>query len=135
MSDPQGVNYHFLPAGEMFARPLRCRVRATFSASGAACTVSSTRRQSHQATITGDTGSYAIAGLPQGGDYHVVGVEIAPPTGTQLVCIANVLAASLDAAAGTLTLKTRRSDTGAEADPADDTEVFITLDVETGVYS
>jgi hypothetical protein len=135
VSDPQAINYHFLPTGDMFARPIRCRVRATFTSSGAVATVSSTRRQSHQATITGDTGSYAVAGLPTGKDYHVVGVELAPPTGTQLSCVANVLAGSLDAAAGTLTLKTRRSDTGAEADPADGTEVFITLDVETGVYS
>jgi hypothetical protein len=134
MAEPTATkDYYFEKPGDLFIRPITVKVRGTFSASGATCTVSSTRRQSHQATITGATGSYAVAGLPTGKDYHVVGCEILPPTGTQLVCIANILAASESASAGTLTLKTRRSDTGAEAAPADGAIIEFTLSVETGV--
>lgn len=135
MDPTQQENYYKDRVGDMFIGPARVRVRAVFSSSGAVATVSSTRRQSHQCTVTGATGSYAIAGLPRGKEYHVAGISMAPPTGTQLVNIANVLSSTLDPAAGTLTFKTRRSDTGAEAAPADGAEVFITLDVETGVYS
>lgn len=126
-------SYYFGGVGELFVRPILVRVRATFTASGATCTVSSTRRQSHQCTITGAAGSYAVAGLPTGKDYHLIGCEVAPPTGTQLVSDVNILAASLSASAGTFTLKTRTSSTGAEGAPADNTEVFITLLLETGV--
>lgn len=136
MSDPtKQENYYKDRVGDMFIGPARVRVRAAFSASGATVTVSSTRRQSHQCTITGASGSYAIAGLPQGKEYHVADISMAPPTGTQLVNQANVLSSSLSPSTGALTFKTRRSDTGAEAAPADGAEVFITLDVETGVYS
>ena len=134
MGDPTSqVNYYKDRVGDMFIGPIKVRIRATFSASGATVTVSSTRRQSHQVTITGSAGTYAVAGLPQGKDYHPVAVEMNPGTGTKLINLANVSA--FDAAAGTLTFLTRLSSTGAVTAPADDTVVYITLDVETGVYS
>lgn len=134
MSDPTKTeNYYFGGVGDMFIRPIKCRVKAVFSASGATVTVSSTRRQSHQATITGASGTYAVAGLPTGKDYHVVGVEMNPGAGTKLINLANV--SVYDAGAGTLTFLTRQSSDGVPTAPADDTEVYLTLDVETGVYS
>ena len=136
MADPtkQGL-FHDEMVGETFSNPIDVRIMGTFSSSGAVCTVSSTRRQTVPGiTITGDTGTYAVAGLPTGTDYTVIGCEILPPTGTQLVCIANLLAAGTSASAGTATLKTRRSDTGAEADPADGAEIHITLRLEAGSY-
>jgi hypothetical protein len=134
MPDPSGQqDYYHGPVGDLFIRPQRVRVRATYSTSGPTWTVSSTRRQSHKGvTITPSTGSHAVAGLPRGSDYHVAGCEILPPTGTQLTNVANALI--FDASAGTLTFKTRRSDSGAEAAPADGTVLHLTLDVETGVY-
>jgi hypothetical protein len=132
MADPTKTeNYYFGGVGDMFIRPIRVRIRATFSASGATVTVASTRRQSHQATITGASGTYAIAGLPGGREYHPVSVEMNPGAGTQLVNLANVSA--FDSQAGTLTLLTRASSTGAVTAPADGTVVYLTLDVETGV--
>ena len=135
MPDPSGQqDYYFGAAGDMFLRPMKVRVRATYSSSGPAWTVSSTRRQSHKGvTITPSTGTHSVAGLPRGKDYHVVGCELLPPTGTQLTCVANVL--SFDETAGTLTIKTRRSDTGAEAAPADGTVLHLTVDVESGAYT
>lgn len=135
MADPNGLNYHFVPAGDMYARPLRCRIVGTFSDSGATCTVSTDGRKSHVgAAIAGDTGDYNVTGLPVGSAYHVVGCTLLVADGTALTCIATVQADSLDPSAGTLTFQTRRSDTGAEADPADGDVVHITLDIETGVY-
>lgn len=134
MAEPTGqVNYHVQGVGDMLLRPIRVRVRATFSASGATVTVDSTRRRSHQATITGASGTYAVAGLPRGQDYHVVGVHMNPGTGTKLINLANVSA--FDAGAGTLTFLTRQSSDGVVTAPADDTVVYITLDAETGAYS
>jgi hypothetical protein len=134
MAEPTGTsNYYFEKPGDLFIRPIKCRIRAVFSASGATVTVSSTRRQSHQATITGSAGTYAVAGLPKGKDYHPVAVEMNPGTGTKLINLANVSA--FDAGAGTLTFLTRQSSDGAVTAPADDTVVYLTLDVETGVYS
>lgn len=136
MADPtKQESLHQQPFGETFFRPALVRVRGLFSASGATFTPSSTRRQSFPGvTLTGDTGSYAIAGLPRGQDYHVMGCELAPPTGGQTSCDANILAGSLNAGAGTATLKIRNSTSGAEADPADGTELFLTILVETGAY-
>lgn len=137
MADPTKQSlFHDEPLGELFANPMDVRIKGVFSSSGAVCTVSSTRRQACPGvTITGATGSYAVAGLPTGMDYAVLGCEIKPPTGTQLVNIANILAGTPSASAGTATLKTRRSDTGAEAAPADGAEIEITLRLETGVSS
>jgi hypothetical protein len=77
MAEPTATSqYYFERPGSMMIRPIKVQVRATFSASGATVTVSSTRRQSHQATITGASGTYAVAGLPghyhPGKDYHPV---------------------------------------------------------------
>lgn len=127
--------FHDEPIGELFSNPLDVRIKGTFSSSGATCTVSSTRRQSCPGvTITGSAGSYAVAGLPTGQDYAVLGCELLPPTGTQLVCIANLLAGTPSASAGTATLKTRASNNGQETAPADGTEVHITLRLESGAY-
>lgn len=134
MADPTKTeNYYFGGAGDLFIRPLKARIRATFTASGATVTVSSTRRQSHQATITGAAGTYAVAGLPMGKDYHPVSIEMNPGTGIKLINLANV--SVFDAGAGTLTFLTRQSSDGAVTAPADGTVVYITLDVETGVYT
>lgn len=46
MADDFAKNYQFVPVGDMFARPVRCRVQATFSASGATVTVSTDGRKS-----------------------------------------------------------------------------------------
>jgi hypothetical protein len=136
MSDDFGVNYHNVPVGDMFARPLRCRVVGTFSASGATCTVDTAGRKSQVGvTITGASGDYDVAGLPRGSAYHVVGCSLLCPDGTALTCVATVQPNSLAPTLGTLTFQTRRSDTGAEAAPADNSVVHLTLDIETGVYS
>src|SRR5688572_28477768 len=132
MADPTKTeNYHNVPVGDMFARPIRCRVRATFSASGATVTVSSTRRQSHQATITGSAGAYSVSdtvcsygrqspeatitgspgaysepGLPQGAGYHVAAIHTVTPGASASVIPANVTA--IGAAAGRLAIITRQ---------------------------
>ncbi len=126
--------YYFERTGDMFIRPLRVRVKLTFTSSGAVVTPSTTRRQSHPGLgASGSAGSYALTGLPLGSDYHIEGCTLVPPTGTQLVNIANVL--SFDASLGTLTVKTRRSDTGAEAAPADNSVLYLTIGVESGAPS
>lgn len=125
--------FYFEKTGDMFIRPIKVRIRATFSSSGAVVTVSSTRRQSFPATITGSAGTYAIAGLPTGREYHPGAVHLNPGTGTKLINQANVSA--FDSTAGTLTFLTRQSSDGAVAAPADNTVVYLDLDVETGVYS
>lgn len=120
--------------GNLYLRPLTCKVVATFSSSGAVVTVSTTRRQAHPGTlITGASGTYAVTGLPVGSDYHVVGVHMNPGTGTKLINMATVSA--FDASAGTLTFLTRQSSDGAVTAPADATIVFLTLEVETGAGS
>lgn len=145
MADPTGQeNYYFDRIGNTFARPIDVKVRATFSASGATVTVSSTRRQSHQATITGSAGSYSVSGLPKGRDYHLKGIELMAAGAAASVFVANVVA--FDAEAGTLSFITRQIAydgsqagaavaTSAAAAPADNTQVFISLEAETGVYS
>lgn len=134
MDPTKQEHLHQQPVGDAWIRPAKVRIRATFSASGATVTVSSTRRQSYPGvTITGASGTYAVAGLPQGADYHPVAVLLNPGTGTKLINQANVSA--FDAGAGTLTFLTRQSSDGAVTAPADNTVVYITLDVETGIYS
>lgn len=135
MADTQGINYHFVPAGDMFARPVRCRVQATFSASGATVTVATDGRKSHVgAAIAGASGDYDVTGLPRGSAYHVVGCNLLCADGTVEPCIATVQAGSLDASAGTLTFQVRGSTAGAETAPVDGTVVHLTIDIETGVY-
>jgi hypothetical protein len=132
MSDPTKTEFFYFGApGDTFIRPIKVRIRATFSASGATVTVASTRRQSFPATITGASGTYAVAGLPTGKDYHLVSAEMNPGTGTKLINIANF--SVFDSTAGTLTFLTRQSSDGAVTAPADGTVVYLTLDVETGV--
>jgi hypothetical protein len=145
VGDPTNTeNYHSQGVGDMFLRPIKARVRATFSASGATVTVSSTRRQSHAATITGSAGAYSVAGLPKGRDYHIVGIQLVTPGATASVFHADVTA--FDSTAGTLSFITRQIAyngaeagaavaTSAAAAPADNTQVHISLDVETGAYS
>lgn len=145
MAEPTGtLAYYFERIGQMFIRPIDCKVRGTFSASGATCTVSSTRRQSHQATITGSAGAYSVAGLPRGRDYHVKGIHLVAAGATAAVFVASVVA--FDPEAGTLSFITRQiaydgSEAGAAvatsaaAAPADNSQIFISLDIETGVYS
>lgn len=136
MADPTKQNlFHDEPLGELYANPLDVRLKGTFSAAGATCTMSSTRRQSVPGvTITGAAGSYAVAGLPTGQDYSILGCELLPPTGTQLPCIANFLAGTPSASAGTATLKIRKSSDGTEVAPTDGTEIHITLRLESGAY-
>jgi hypothetical protein len=137
VADDFAKNYHFVPAGDMFARPVRCRVVGTFSDSGATCTVDTTGRKSQVGvTITGASGDYDVAGLPRGSAYHVVGCQLLVPDGTDAVSYATVQADSLAPSDGTLTFQTRTVGTtaGAETAPADGTVVHLTLDIETGVY-
>lgn len=150
MADDFGRNYHFIPVGDMFARPLRCRVQATFSASGATVTVSTDGRKSQVgATITGASGDYDVAGLPRGSAYHVVGIHLIGVADAGTVYSADVTA--YDPSAGTLSFLTREIGyvdadtaeggdgqaaavaTGDAAAPADNTQVHITLDIETGI--
>lgn len=136
MADPNGLNYHFVPAGDMYARPITCRVVGTFSASGATCTVDTSGRKSHVGvTITGASGDYDVAGLPRGSAYHVVGCNLLCADGTVEPCIATVQANSLDPENGTLTFQVRGSTAGAETAPGDDSVIHLTLDIETGIYS
>lgn len=120
--------------GNLYIRPLICKIQATFSSSGAVVTVSSTRRQSHPgATITGASGTYAIAGLPVGSDYHPMAFHMNTGAGTDLVTLAN--ASVFDASAGTMTFLTRQSSDGVPTAPADATIIYITIEVETGAPS
>jgi hypothetical protein len=123
--------YYQGPVGDIFLRPMRVRLRGTFTASGATVTMSTTRRQSHPGALcTGAAGTYAVTGLPPGLDYHVAGIHINPGTGTKLIDNAEVSAR--DASAGTLTFLTRQSSDGAVTAPADNTTFEIALDVEGG---
>jgi hypothetical protein len=136
MADDRALNYHFVPVGDMYMRPIRCRVVGTFSASGATCTVDTAGRKSQVGvTITGASGDYDVAGLPRGSAYHVVGCNLLVADGTVLTCDATVQADSLSPSNGTLTFQTRRSDTGAESAPADGAVIHLTLDIETGAYT
>jgi hypothetical protein len=136
MADSFALNYHNVPVGDMYARPIRCRVVGTFSDTGATCTIDGTKRKSHVGvTITGDTGDYNVAGLPRGTCYHIVGCNLLLADGTVDPCIATVQADSLDPAAGTLTFQVRGVAAGAETDAPDDAVIHLTLDIETGVNS
>jgi hypothetical protein len=145
MADDFARNYHFVPVGDMFARPVRCRVQATFSASGATVTVSTDGRKSQVgAAITGSAGDYDVTGLPRGSAYHVVGVHMVGVADAGTVFQADVTA--FDASAGTLSFLTREIGysgaeagaavaTGDAAAPPDTAQIHLTLDIETGVYS
>lgn len=141
--DPTGTeNYYFEKPGDMFIRPLDVKVRGSFSSG--ALSISATRRQSHQATPGGSAGSYTLSGLPRGRDYHIKGLQLVAAGATASVFVGNVVA--FDAEAGTLSFITRQiaydgSQAGAAvassaaAAPADNTQLHLSLEVETGVYS
>lgn len=144
MADDFAKNYQFVPVGDMFARPVRCRVQATFSASGATVTVSTDGRKSQVgAAITGSAGSYSVSGLPRGAAYHLAGIHIIGVADAGTVFHADVT--DYDASAGTMSFLTRQisydgdatgapvAATGDAAAPPDDAEIHITLDIETGV--
>jgi hypothetical protein len=145
VADDFALNYHNVPVGDMFARPVRCRIQATFSNSGATITVDTAGRKSQVgATITGSAGSYSVAGLPRGAAYHVVGINMLNAGATPTVFLPEVT--SFSASAGTLTFRTRQINydgsqagaavaTGSDAAPANSSQIHITLDIETGVYS
>ncbi len=119
--------------GDLYIRPILCKIVATFSNTGATVTVSSTRRQSHPgAAITGDTGAYTITGLPVGSDYHIVGMCMQLVTAANAIGTANVTA--FDPAAGTLAFSTKTAG-AAETDPEDLAKIYITLEIETGAPS
>lgn len=134
MSDPSGQgSYHDEPVGTLYLDPIECLVVATFSASGATVTVTSSNHASHPgAAIAGASGDYDVTGLPRGQQYHVVGCNLLCADGTVEPCIATVQAGSLDPAAGTLTFQVRGCTAGAETAPVDGTVVHLTLKVETG---
>jgi hypothetical protein len=122
--------YYNGPVGDLYIRPILCKVVATFSNTGATVTVSTTRRQSHPGTlITGDTGAYSVTGLPVGTDYHIVGIHMMLVTAANAIGTANVTA--FDASAGTLAFSTKTAG-AAETDPEDGAKVYITLEIETG---
>lgn len=133
-TDPTGQGYYRdEPVGTTQLNPLRCTVVATYSTTGPVWTVSSDRRTHPGAAVAvAGAGDYDVSGLVRGTNYLVTGCEILPPTGTLVTGIkANVRAASLDAAAGTLSIDTRRTDSGALAAPSDGTELHLTIMVET----
>lgn len=136
MADDFAINYHNVPVGDMYARPVRCRVVGTFSSSGAVCTIDTTKRKSHVGvTIEGASGDYDVAGLPRGTCYHIVGCNLLLADGTVDPCIATVQVDSLDPSAGTLTFQVRGVAAGAETAAPDDSVIHLTIDVETGVNS
>lgn len=139
MADPTGQNfYQNEPVGTRLLNPLDCHVVATYSTTGPVWTASTTARRSHPgaAIAVAGAGDYDVTGLPRGVQYVVLGCEILPPTGTLVTGIkANVRAASLDPSAGTLSIDTRRTDSGALAAPSNGTELHLTLRVETGNYT
>lgn len=121
--------YYFGAAGDIMVRPLRVRLRGTFTASGATVTMSTTNRQSHPGALcTGSAGTYNVTGLPVGKDYHIVGIHVNPGTGTKL--INNAAVSARDSTAGTLTFLTRQSSDGAVTAPADNTTFELTMDAE-----
>lgn len=133
--DPTGQGfYRRQRIGSTASNPLLVCIQATFSASGATVTVTTTgagARMSHPgAAISGASGDYDVTGLPIGGVYHVLGCELLVADGTADVNRATVQADSLDPAAGTLTFQTRQGSDGAETAPADDDVLHLTLLLE-----
>jgi hypothetical protein len=132
-TDPTGQGwYHLESYKTRKLDPIQVEVVGTFSASGATCTVDTTKRRSHPGvTIEGASGDYDVAGLPRGVDYFVKGCNLLCADGTVEPCIATVQAGSLDPAAGTLTFQVRGSTAGAEAAPVNGTVIHLALEVET----
>jgi len=130
-------DYRQQPVETLLVDPRDIHVVATYSTTGPVWTVSTAARRSHpgSAIAVAGAGDYDVSGLEKGGAYVVLGCELLPPTGTLVTGIkANVRAGSIDASAGTLSIDTRRTDTGALAAPSDGTELHLTLRVEPAVY-
>jgi hypothetical protein len=125
--------YYFESPGDLFVRPITVRLRCTFSGGTGIIAKSTTRRQSDgDAVISGSAGTYTITGLPKGGDYHFTGLVLMSGAAVQqLTCDVTAFSPG----AGTMTLVTRTDIAGgAAATPADTATLFVTFDVETGVY-
>lgn len=121
-------------SGSLWVRNIAVRLRCTFSGGTGIIAKSTTRRQSDpDVTITGSAGTYTITGLPKGSDYHFTGLVIMSGAAVQqLTCDVTAFSPS----AGTMTLITRTDIAGgAAATPADTATLFISFDVETGVYT
>jgi len=127
-------HYYFERIGDVWADPVEAKLQATFS-SGVATVDTSTTDPG--LTLTRDTtGDYDVAGLPRGRRVHVTGCYIDPASDTPATTtVKAALPRSFNATAGTGKVLFYRGDTGALADPADGMRVFLTVKVETGVYS
>lgn len=124
--------YYFERLGSLWIRPITVRLRCTFSGGTGIIAKSTTRRQSDpDAVIAGSAGAYTITGLPKGTDYHLTGLVLTSGAAVQQLTVD----ATFSASAGTMGLVTRTDIAGgAAATPADTATLFITFDVETGVY-
>jgi len=126
-------DYYFDRIGGTLIKPITCRIKCTFSGGTGVIAKSTTRRQSDpDTTISGSAGTYTITGLPKGSDYHFSGLIIMSGAAVQqLTCDVTAFSPS----AGTMTLVTRTDVAGgAAATPADTASLFITIDIETGIY-
>lgn len=120
--------------GTLYVRPITVRMRATIAAGGGSITKSTTRRQSDpDAVMAGSGGTYTITGLPKGSDYHISGCHLVTATDPQTVFVATV--STFSASAGTLTVLTRVGAGGAVGNVSASTDLHLTIDVETGLYT
>jgi hypothetical protein len=123
-------DYYFDRIGGVFIKPITVRLRLTFS--GGAPIKSTTRRQSDPDCIvaTGGAGIINITALPKGSDYHIDSIMLTDSAATARQT-AEVTA--FNAGAGTMTI-TVKAAAGAAAAIADTASMFVTFDVETGIY-
>lgn len=137
MADPtKQERYYDCKVGETFIRPIIVRLQATFS-SGVATKDETRRRSDPNITIAkSSTGNYAIAAIPLGADVHVLGCHLDPGADNPADTDAQLGAPrSFSATAGTGIVLFTRPDTGALADPPDGSRLYLTLEVETGLYT
>lgn len=123
-------DYYFDRIGSVYVKPITVRLRLSFS--GGAPVKSTTRRQSDPdcTVATGGAGIITITGLPKGSDYHLDGIHFTDSAATARQT-AEITAFS--ASAGTMTI-TVKAAAGTAAAIADTATMFVTFDVETGVY-
>jgi hypothetical protein len=123
-------DYYFDRIGTTWIKPITVRIRLSFS--GGAPVKSTTRRQSDPdcTVATGGTGVINFTGLPKGIDYHVDSVQLIDSAATARQ-FPEVTAFSSTAGTMTITVKAAAGTAAAIADTA---SMFITFDVETGVY-
>lgn len=123
-------DYYFERVGGVLIRPLAVRLKLTFS--GGAPIKSTTRRQSDPdcAVATGGAGIINITGLPKGSDYHLDGIHFIDSAATARQT-AEITA--FNANAGTMTI-TVKAAAGTAAAIADTAQMWVSFDVETGVY-